>query len=81
MKDDSGAPAGFFEQGSSASQMTEAKETDVIARVPDCAGQAADAESTHTQVTLEDAPKIAQNSSQKCPHVYIYICMYTSSTT
>ena len=30
----------------------------VIARVPDCDGQAADAASAYTQVKLEDAPKI-----------------------
>ena len=43
MKDDSGAYAVFTEQGSSASQMTAAKVMDVIARLPDCDGQAADA--------------------------------------
>ena len=43
VKDDSGAHAVFTEQGSSASQMTAAKVTDVIARLPDCAGQAGDA--------------------------------------
>ena len=30
---------------------------DVIARLPDCDGQAADAVSAYTQVTMEDAPK------------------------
>ena len=43
MKDDSGAHAVFTEQGSSASHMTAAKVMDVIARLPDCDGQAADA--------------------------------------
>ena len=43
VKDDSGAHAVFTEQGSSASQMTAAKVTDVTARLPDCAGQASDA--------------------------------------
>ena len=43
VKDDSGAYAVFTEQGSSASQMTAAKVMDVIARLPDCDGQAADA--------------------------------------
>ena len=33
----------FTEQGSSVSQMTAAKVMDVIARLPDCDGQAADA--------------------------------------
>ena len=62
VKDDSGSYAVFTEQGSSASQMTAAKVMDVIARLPDCDGQAADAVSAHTQVKFEDAPKIAQNS-------------------
>ena len=48
--DDSGAYAVFTEQGSSASQMTAAKAMDVIARLPDCDGQAADAVSAYTQV-------------------------------
>ena len=43
VKYDSGAYAVFTEQGSSASQMTAAKVMDVIARLPDCDGQAADA--------------------------------------
>ena len=42
VKDDSGAYAVFTEQGSSASQMSAAKVMDVIARWPDCDGQAAD---------------------------------------
>ena len=44
VEDDSGAYADFTEQGSFASHMTAAKVTDVIARLPDCDGQAADAE-------------------------------------
>ena len=43
MKDDSGSYAVFTEQDSSASHMTAAKVMDVIARLPGCAGQAADA--------------------------------------
>ena len=43
VKDDSGAYAVFTEQGSSASQMTAATIMDVIARLPGCAGEAADA--------------------------------------
>ena len=42
VKDDSGTYAVFAEQGSSASQMTAAKVMDVIARQPDCDGQAAE---------------------------------------
>ena len=58
MKDDSGAYAVFTEQGSCASQMTAANVLDVIARLPDCDGQAADATSAYTQVKLEDAPQL-----------------------
>ena len=43
VKDDSGAYAVFTEQGSSATPMTAAEVMDVIARLPDCDGQAADA--------------------------------------
>ena len=55
VKDDSGSYAVFIEQGSSASHMTAAKVIDVIARLPVCAGQAADAVSASTQVKMEDA--------------------------
>ena len=58
VKDDSGAHAVFTEQGSSTSQMTAAKIMDVIARLPDCDGQAADAVSAYTQVKMEDAPRV-----------------------
>ena len=50
VKDDSGAYAVFSEQGSSASQMTAAEVMDVIARLPDCHGQAADTVSAYSQV-------------------------------
>ena len=43
VKDASGSYPVFTEEGSSASQKTAAKVMDVIARMPDCAGQAADA--------------------------------------
>ena len=49
-KDDSGYYAVFTEQRSSASQMTAAKVMDIISRLPECAGQAADAVSAYTQV-------------------------------
>ena len=62
VKDDSGAYAVFTEQGSSASQMTAAKIMDVIAKLPDCEGQATDAVSAYTQVKMEDASRIAHNS-------------------
>ena len=57
MKDDSGSSAVFTEQGSSASQTTAAKVTDLAPRLPGRAGQAADAVSACTQVKMEDAPK------------------------
>ena len=58
MEDDSGAYAVFAEQGSSASQMTAAKAMDVIARLPDCDGQAAEAVPAYAQVKMEDAPRL-----------------------
>ena len=58
LKDDSGSYAVFTEPGPSASQMTAATVMDIISRLPGCAGQAADAVSAYTQVTMEDAPKI-----------------------
>ena len=51
------------EQGSSA--------LDVIARLPDCAGQAADAVPAYTQVKMEDAPKLLKIPKSECPDVWI----------
>ena len=48
VKDDFGSYAVFTEQGSSASQMTAAKVMDIISRLPECSGQAADAVSAFT---------------------------------
>ena len=62
MKDDSGSYAVFTEQESSASQMTAAKIMDIISRLPGCDGQAPDAGSAYTQVKMEDAPQIVENS-------------------
>ena len=56
--DDLGLYAVFVELGSSASQMIAAKVMDVIARLPDCDGQAADAISAYPQVKMEDAPRL-----------------------
>ena len=53
MRDDLGSHAAVTEQSSSASQITAAKVVDVIARLPECAGQAADAISAYTQVKVE----------------------------
>ena len=83
VKDNSGSYAVFTEQGSSASQMTAAKIMDIISRLPGCDGQAADAVSAYTQVKMEDASQIIENSkigvssacrcscccwSHACPH-------------
>ena len=67
VKDESGACAVFTEQGSSASQMTAARIMDVIASVPGCDGQAADAVSACTQVKLEDAAKLLKIPKSECP--------------
>ena len=66
VKDHSGAYAVFTQQGSSASQMTEAK-------VMDYNGQAADAISAHTQVKMEDAPKLFRIPKSECPDIWIRI--------
>ena len=60
VKDDSGDCSVFTEKGSSASQMTAAKIMDVIARLPNCDGQAADAVSALEKIG--GCSQIAQNS-------------------
>ena len=69
MKDDSGSYPVFTEQGSSASQMTEAKVMDLISRLPGCDGQAADAVSSYFQVKMEDAPKLLKVPKSECPDI------------
>ena len=71
MKDDSESFAVFTEQGSSASQMTAAKEMDMFSRLPRCAGQAADAVSAYTQVKVEDAPSLLKIPKSECPDIWI----------
>ena len=71
VKDDSGSYAVFTEQGSSASQMTAATVMDIISRLPSCAGQAADAVSTYTQVKMEDAPTLLKIPKSECPDIWI----------
>ena len=72
VKDDSGSYAAFTEQDSSASQMTTAKVIDVIARLPGCAGQAADEVSACTQVKVEeDAHKLLKIPKSECPDIWI----------
>ena len=64
VKDNFGAYAVFTEQGSSASQMTAAKVTDIFSRLPGCAGQAADAISAYTQVKMEDAHALREEPEE-----------------
>ena len=71
VKDDSGSYAVFTEEGSSASQMTAAKVMDGIARLPGCAGQAADAVSAYTQVKMEDAPTLLKKPKSECPDIWL----------
>ena len=71
VKDDSGAHAVFTEQGSSASQMTGSKAMDAIARLPGCAGQAADAVSAYTQVKMKDTPWLLKIPKTECPDKWI----------
>ena len=77
MKVDSGSFAVFSEKGSSASKMTVAKVTDVIARVPGCAGQASDAGSGYTHIKMEYAPGLMEFSNSECPDFFLD----TSATT
>ena len=51
--------------------MTAAKVIDVIARLPDCDGQAADATSACTQVKLEDALQLLTIPKSECPDFLI----------
>ena len=71
VKDETGADADCTEHGSSASQMTAAKVMDVIARLPDCDEEAADAVSAYTQVKLVDAPRLLKIPKSECPYVWI----------
>ena len=71
VKDDSGSYALFTEHGSSASQMTAAKVMDVMASLPGCAGQAADAVSACTQVKMEDAPRLLRIAKSECSDIWI----------
>ena len=65
----------IYRTRSSASQMTAARVMDVIARLLDCAGHAADAVPAHTQVKMEDAPRLLQIPVRMSRY------MDTSSTT
>ena len=71
VKDGSGSYAVSTVQGSSASQMTTAKVMDIMARLPGCGGQAADATSADTQLKMEDAPSSLKISKSDCPEIWI----------
>ena len=71
VKDGSVAYAGLTEQGSAASQMTAEKVMNVIARLRDCDGQAADAVSAYTPVKMEGAPKLFTILEAECPDIRI----------
>ena len=71
VKDDSGSYAVSTEQGSSASQMTAAEVMDIIAKLPGCAGQAADAVSAEAQVKIQDAPKLLKIPKSECRDIRI----------
>ena len=51
--------------------MNAAKMMDVIARLPDCAGQGADAVSAHTSVKLGMLPDCSKIPKSECPDVWI----------
>ena len=70
VKNDSGLYAVFSEQGSQLRKMTAARVIDIIARLPECAGQAADAVSTYTQVKMEDAPRLLRRPKSECPYIW-----------
>ena len=71
VKDDSGIYAVFTEQGASASHVTSAKVLDVIPRLPGCSGQASDAASAYTQVTMKDATELLHLSEEDDPKIWI----------
>ena len=52
-------------------KLTAAKEMEIKARLPGCGGQAADAVPAHTQVRMEDAPKLLKVPKSHCPDVGI----------
>ena len=67
--DDSGSFAVFTEQRSS--QMTAAKPTNIISRLPGRSGQAADAVSANTKVKSEDAHKLLKIPKSEGPDSWI----------
>ena len=70
-KDYSRFYAVFTEKDFSVSQMTVVRIMDIISRLPDCDGQAADAVSAYTQVKMEDAHKLLKIPKSECPDIWI----------
>ena len=70
VKDDSVFYTVFTEQGSSVSQVTVVKIMDIISRLSNCDGQAADAVSVFSQVKTEDAHKLSKNPKSECPDIW-----------
>ena len=50
---------------------------DIISRPPGCAGQAADAVSAYTQVSMEDAPKLLKIPKSECSDIWIRLPRHT----
>ena len=73
VKDDSCSHATFTEVRQS--QMTAATIINVTARLPGCAGQAANAENAYFQCKMEDAPKLLTQS--ECPDIWIRLPRHT----
>ena len=81
MKDDSGSHAVFTGQGSSASQMTTAKVMDVKARLPECAGRAADAASAYARVEMENASALLELPNSESPASWIRLPRHKRPTS
>ena len=78
VKDDSGSYAVFTEQGSSASQMTAAKEMDIISTLPGCSGQAADAVSACSQVKNGRCTNVIKNIQSQNVQIFGYVYQSTN---
>ena len=75
-EDDSRSYTVFTEQRSSASQITAAKNLDVVVKLLGCAGQASDAVSAYTQVEVEDDPTPLKLPKSECPDNWIRLPRY-----
>ena len=58
--------------------MTAAKIMEIISRLPGCDGQAADAVSVHTQVKMEDVPKLLKKSMIGMSKNFGFVYHYTN---